>query len=256
MEFFLAYIPSELASLEALGLIVFSYFTSAVTVTFGIGGGVMMLMAMASILPVATVIPVHGAVQMGSNGGRAIMMGSHLDWSIFKYFVLGSVIGAIIAGQVVVSLPKDWLRLILGLFVIWIVWAPKLNKRDTNPIAFIPIGMGTTFASMFVGATGLLVAAFLSPGKLGRMATVSTQATCTMVQHGLKVLVFGALGFTFWEWLPLIVTMVVTGFIGTYTGKYILNKIPDKFFGMLFKGMLTLLAIRLVYIAGLNLMSS
>ena len=50
--------------------------------------------------------------------------------------------------------------------------------------------------------------------------------------------------------------MVVTGFIGTYTGKYILNKIPDKFFGMLFKGMLTLLAIRLVYIAGLNLMSS
>ena len=97
MEFFLAYIPSELTSLEALGLIVFSYFTSAVTVTFGIGGGVMMLMAMASILPVATVIPVHGAVQMGSNGGRAIMMGSHLDWSIFKYFVLGSVIGAIIA---------------------------------------------------------------------------------------------------------------------------------------------------------------
>ena len=51
MEFFLAYIPSELTSLEALGLIVFSYFTSAVTVTFGIGGGVMMLMAMASILP-------------------------------------------------------------------------------------------------------------------------------------------------------------------------------------------------------------
>ena len=47
MEFFLAYIPSELTSLEALGLIVFSYFTSAVTVTFGIGGGVMMLMAMA-----------------------------------------------------------------------------------------------------------------------------------------------------------------------------------------------------------------
>ena len=48
---------------------------------------------------------------------------------------------------------------------------------------------------MFVGATGLLVAAFISPEKLGRMATVSTQATCTMVQHGLKVIVFGALGF-------------------------------------------------------------
>ena len=91
MDFILQFIPAELTSVEALGLIIFSYFTSAVTVTFGIGGGVMMLMAMASILPVSIVIPVHGAVQMGSNGGRAIMMGSHLDWSIFKYFVLGSV---------------------------------------------------------------------------------------------------------------------------------------------------------------------
>ncbi len=42
--------------------------------------------------------------------------------------------------------------------------------------------------------------------------------------------------------------------IGTYTGKYILHKIPDRMFGMLFKAMLTLLAIRLVYIAGLNLL--
>ena len=75
-----------------------------------------------------------------------------------------------------------------------------------------------------------------------------------MVQHGLKVIVFGALGFTFWEWLPLIVIMVMTGFIGTYTGKYILHKIPDRLFGVLFKAMLTLLAIRLVYIAGLNLL--
>ena len=58
MDFLLQFIPAELTSVEALGLIIFSYFTSAVTVTFGIGGGVMMLMAMASILPVSIVIPV------------------------------------------------------------------------------------------------------------------------------------------------------------------------------------------------------
>ena len=56
MDFLLQFAPAELTSVEALGLIILDYFTSAVTVTFGIGGGVMMLMAMASILPVAIVI--------------------------------------------------------------------------------------------------------------------------------------------------------------------------------------------------------
>ena len=132
MEFWFNIIPPELTIVQALGLIAFSYFTSAITVTFGIGGGVMMLMAMASMMPVASVIPVHGAVQMGSNGGRAWIMRGHLNWTIFKYFFLGSVIGAVVAGQLVISLPKDWLRLILGIFVVWIVWAPKLTKRDMN----------------------------------------------------------------------------------------------------------------------------
>ena len=254
MDLFLNYLPSDLTPLEAFALIAFSYFTSAVTVTFGIGGGVMMLMAMASMMPVASVIPVHGAVQMGSNGGRAWMMKRYLNLPIFKYFFFGSLIGAAVAGQVVIALPKDWLRLILGIFVIWIVWAPKLTKRDTSPFAFIPIGIATTFASMFVGATGLLIGAFLSPDKLGRMVTVSTHATCAMLQHGLKIVVFGLLGFTFWDWVPLILAMIITGFIGTYTGRFILHRIPEKIFGILFKGMLTLLAIRLVSLASINLL--
>ena len=48
MEMLLDYFPVSLTPVEAVGLIVFSYFTSAVTATVGIGGGVMMLMAMAS----------------------------------------------------------------------------------------------------------------------------------------------------------------------------------------------------------------
>ena len=71
MDLLLQYIPSELGPVEAIGLIIFSYITSAVSATFGLGGGVMMLVAMASIMPALAVIPVHGAVQVGSNGGRA-----------------------------------------------------------------------------------------------------------------------------------------------------------------------------------------
>ena len=253
MDFLLQFVPSDLSPIEAGGLILFSYITSAVSATFGLGGGVMMLIAMASIMPALAVIPVHGAVQVGSNGGRAWMLRQHINWSIFRYFLIGSIIGAAVASQIVVSLPRDVLRLILGLFVLYIVWGPKPTKREIGDVAYIPVGIGTTFASMFVGATGLLIGAFMPPGKLGRMTTVTMQAICAMIQHALKIVVFGLLGFAFWEWLPLVLAMIATGFLGTFTGKTLLEKIPEKAFGWLFKTLLTVLSIRLISLAGLEL---
>jgi uncharacterized protein len=253
MDLIIAFIPTDLTMIEALGLIGFSYITSAVSATFGLGGGVMMLVAMASIMPALAVIPVHGAVQVGSNGGRAWMLREHINWNIFKYFLIGSVIGAAAASQLVVALPRDVLRLILGLFVLYIVWGPKPTKREIGDVGYIPVGIGTTFASMFVGATGLLIGAFMPPGKLGRMTTVTMQAICAMIQHALKILVFGLLGFAFWEWVPLVLAMIATGFLGTFTGKRLLEKIPEKAFGWLFKTLLTVLSIRLISLAGLEL---
>ena len=247
-------LPTGFGTWEAAGLVVLSYFTSAITAAFGLGGGVMMLAAMASIMPSIAIIPVHGAVQMGSNGGRAWMLRQHLDWSIFKYFVAGSVVGAAVASQVVVVLPREMLRLILGLFVLWAVWAPKLAKKDIGNSGFILVGTVTTFASMFVGATGLLIGAFMSPGKLGRMTTVSTHAVCAMLQHGLKLIVFGLLGFAFQDWVPLVIAMIGTGFLGTFTGKKLLERLPEKVFGYVFKGLLTLLAARLIILATIGLL--
>ena len=146
----LDYFPVSLTPVEAVGLIIFSYFTSAVTATVGIGGGVMMLMAMASIMPIISVIPVHGAVQMGSNGGRAWLMRDHLNWKIFIYFFVGSLVGAAIASQVVIALPKDILRLVLGVFVLWIVWGPKPEKRNVNPKSFIPIAIAGKLSSSLI----------------------------------------------------------------------------------------------------------
>lgn len=253
MEFLMQFAPADLSMVEAVGLIAFSYFTSAVSATFGLGGGVMMLAAMASVMPALAVIPVHGAVQVGSNAGRAWMLRGHINWEIFKYFLFGSLIGAAAASQLVVALPRDALRLILGVFVLWVVWGPKPTKHDVGAKTFVPVGIGTTFASMFVGATGLLIGAFMSPEKLGRLTTVSMQAVCAMLQHGLKIVVFGLLGFAFWEWVPLVLVMIGTGFLGTLTGKAFLERIPEKAFRVIFKGLLTVLAARLILLAAVDL---
>ena len=250
----MSWVPGDMSLWVVAGLIGFSYFTSAVTAAFGLGGGVMMLAAMASVMPALAIIPTHGAVQLGSNSGRAIVMRQHIDWSLFRLFVVGAVIGAGIGSQVVIQLPSDILRLILGLFILWLVWGPKPAKRAMSGIRFMFVGLVTSFLTMFVGATGLFIGASLSAEQLGKMRTVSTHAACAAIQHGVKVAVFIAVGFAFFEWLPLILAMVASGFLGTLTGKSILEKIPEKIFKFGFKALLTLLAIRLISNAVLGVM--
>jgi uncharacterized membrane protein YfcA len=102
---------------------------------------------------------------------------------------------------------------------------------------------------MFVGATGPFVASFITPERLERHAVVATHAACMTLQHSLKVIAFGFLGFAFLPWVPLLAAMIAAGFIGTMLGRRLLDRLPHATFKRIFKGVLTVLALRLLYAA-------
>jgi uncharacterized membrane protein YfcA len=211
-------IPPELSMLSAAGLVALSFFTSALTAAVGIGGGLLLLTVMVSFLPPIIVLPVHGVIQLGSNGGRMAVMRQHVDWRIWGFFAIGSILGVILAGQVFINLSLEVLRAVLGLFVLYAVWTPKLRPSNIGLKGYTLVGIGTTFITMFVGATGPLVSSFLSPEKLGRERMVATLAACMIIQHGLKGIAFGVFGFYFQPWIPVIVVMIASGFFGHFAG--------------------------------------
>ncbi len=106
-----------------------------------------------------------------------------------------------------------------------------------------------SFCTMFVGATGPFVASFISPDRLERHAVVATHGACMTLQHTLKVVAFGFLGFAFLPWAPLLVAMIGAGFVGTLIGRRVLDRLPHDVFARFFKVVLTLLALRLLYAA-------
>ena len=63
-----------------LGLLAASFAGSFITVVLGIGGGALLLAIMASFLPAAALIPVHGVVQFGSNSTRAALLRDGIQW--------------------------------------------------------------------------------------------------------------------------------------------------------------------------------
>jgi uncharacterized protein len=238
-------LPAGLDPLLALALIGLSLVTSLITATFSLGGGMLMIAVLALVFPPAVVVPVHGCVQLGSNGGRAIVQREHIQWELILWISLGAAVGVIAGGQFVSLLPEHLFTIAIGLFVLITTWLPQPKLVGENRLVQFLGGAIISALSMVVGATGPLVATFIK-GLADRRQLVATHAMLMTVQNIFKVLTFTALGFAFGAYLPLIVAMVVSGFIGTAIGSRLLVKVPERIFRIGFKIVLTIVALDLI----------
>ena len=237
-------LPPSIDGTTLLALVAGSYVSSLITSAFGIGGGGLLLAIMASLVPTAALIPVHGVVQLGSNAGRMLLFLRHVFWPAVPVFAAGSLVGAVAGGLVVVELPASLVQIGIGGFVIWTVFArPPRWLRDMPFIG----GLVSSFLTMFFGATGLFVASFTKALGLPRHDYVATHATLMTLQHGLKVAVFGFLGFAFAEWWGVILIMVLAGAAGTWTGRNVLNRIDERRFLLALNALLVLISLRLIW---------
>lgn len=228
-------------------LVMVAGLTSFFTASFGAGGGVMLLGVMAQVLPPQLIIPLHGVAQLGSNAGRAAMSWRHIDWKLIGAFLPGAIVGAFIGSFVLVSLPPAIMYLTIALFILYLCWGPKLPKMVLGTWGTVMAGAITTFITLFAGATGPLVAAFVKQIHADRFRTVATFAAAMSLQHVLKVGVFEAAGFPLAAWLPLLLCMVISGAVGTWVGLRLLKRMPDRHFHRIFNIVLTLMALRLIW---------
>ncbi len=224
-----------------------SFLGSFITAALGLGGGMLMITTMALFLPPAALIPLHGVVQLGSNLGRTALLVRHVLYPIVPAFLAGTVLGAALGGQLVVSLPTPLLQAILAGFVLYATWAPKFQASAPGKRAFFGVGAVGTFATMFVGATGPLIAPFAAAACEERRQVVATHAMLMTIQHGFKILAFGLLGFAFGPYVPLLAGLLAFGFAGTWAGRLVLDRLPERVFRIGLKAILTLLALRLLY---------
>ena len=246
-DWLLSLLPPELPVYAIVVLLLASALTSFITAAFGAGGGVLLLGLMTLFLPATAVIPLHGVIQAGSNAGRTLVTWGHIQWPLVAVFSLGAMTGAAAGSGILVQLHAGWLELALGAFILWSCWAPPLALQRAGR-GRIALGGGvTSLVTLFVGATGPFVAALFRPLGLERRRHVGTFSACMVVQHGLKIGVFGLLGFAFGPYLPFLAGMLATGFLGTLLGRMALERLGDRRFHHLLNIILTALALHLLY---------
>jgi uncharacterized membrane protein YfcA len=75
---------------------------------------------------------------------------------------------------------------------------------------------------------------------------VATGAALMSITHILKVFVFMYFGFVFFDYIGIIVAMIIGAVAGSWTGTQLRDKIEGKKFLMLLKVLLSALAIHVI----------
>ena len=239
--------PASVLPIYAALLIAASFLTSLMTAALGIGGGSLMIVTMSYFIPTAALIPVHGAVQFGSNSGRAFVLRRHVNWAKLGAFSAGAILGTGLGAAIAVRLSSGILLTGLGLFVIASTWIPLPRLATIGKAGMAVIGAATSFVGMFFGVTAPINAALLSNSFDKRQTLVGSLAAINGAQHGFKIVGFAVVGFHFLPWLPLILVMIASGFLGTLVGTRILHRLPEQNFRLALKLALTALALELLY---------
>ena len=236
-----------------LALIPIAFFTSCLAATVGMGGGIMLIALMPGLLPASAILPIHAMTQLASNGSRAMFGWHHMDMRLIPAFATGAIAGAWLGGEVYSSLDLRWLPGLIGMVILLVTWVPIPRMGGRGQMALLLLGFYQTGLGMLAGATGPLGAAVLLQRNKERDWLVINTALYMSLNHLLRIVVFALLGFSFYPWLELIAAMIIAVTLGSWAGTWVRSRIPQTNFLLLFKLLVTLLALRMIGLAVLGL---
>jgi uncharacterized membrane protein YfcA len=224
-----------------------SFATSLLTSIFSVGGGIIMLVALAQSFSPGTLIPLHGAIQLSNNLSRTFVYRKFFRWHLIQNILVATTIGSVGGILLFGTIPEQILIWLIAGTILFFTWAPLDNfilsimKNDWF------CGLISGFAGIFIGANGPLVTAYMRTKNLSPESLVANHGAVMIYQHSIKILLFiYFFGFSIGEYLSFIVILAIAGFAGAVLAKAIISLIPYESFNIALKILLSFLALTLI----------
>ncbi len=225
------------------------FFCSIVSGMMGMAGGVLFLGILASFVETAYIVPIYATVMTVSSGARTLLFYKHINWRIFFRFTLGLLPGALLGIFIFQLLPKDIIKLAMGFFILAMIFLPVSKKESKLDVwVFLPVGLAAGFFGIFFGASGPLTSPFYVRQGIIKEAMIGTKSACSLLEHALKIYLFGMIGINVLDYGTLLIFLVIAVVPGIYIGKRLLNKISDRTFLIAFRILLFFLAVRIIVV--------
>lgn len=227
------------------------FLASAFSTVFAFGGIFLLSGMLTLILPVTSVLPLQTALMVGSQLSRCVLLRAHINWSFVRAFGLGSLIGAVPGALLYQQMSSNLIALILAGVMLYAAWAPKIGLRFPIPFGKVFIGTVHTFLSTAFSFGGLIQATVFRQG-FNRSTVSATVALSMLVMSTFKIPAYTITGFDYSPYVDEIIAGTIAAPFGAWVGKHLLYKMSERVFVTGFKLLLTLLAIRLLWVAAIH----
>jgi uncharacterized membrane protein YfcA len=221
--------PALLAAILAVSAVV----TSFISGVLGMAGGLILMGILLALMPVPAAMMLHGITQLASNGWRAFLWRSHVDWRVLRGYLWGSlaVLALFTAFQFVLSKPVA--LIVMGLTPFLALALPEslhLNVERRGHAS--ACGVVCMILNLTAGVSGPILDIFFVRSKMTRHQVVATKAMTQSLSHLMKIAYFGGIlsvGRGLVEpWLGAM--MVTLAFVGTQLSARVLEKMDDTSF--------------------------
>jgi uncharacterized membrane protein YfcA len=206
--------------------------TAILSGILGMAGGMILMAILASTLPVASAMMLHGAVQLTSNGSRAWFLRRHIAWRIFPAYALGTALALGLFSALMLVPDAGVVLILVGALPILGRFTKRLQGLDiTRPLTTVTCGFVVTAAQLLAGASGPLLDMFYLNSPLNRHAIVANKAITQAFGHAIKLLYYGLIigavdDVPLWFYGLAMATAV----LGTRIGTRLLDRLEDASF--------------------------
>jgi len=221
--------------------------TATVSGVFGMAGGILLIGVYAALLPVATAMVLHGATQLVANGMRAAVLWREIYWRGVRFYLVGALLA--FAVLLHARFVPDQLVVFLGLgaspFVARLLPARWLDFERPN--GAVSCGVQVAAMNLTVGAAGPLLDVAFVDTRLSKQQIVATKAITQVFSHLIKLAYFAPLA-SGRELAPgLVLAILSSTVLGTWTGTRILERLSDRRFRAMSRGIVYAIGLFYLY---------
>ena len=208
-----------------------AFLTALLSGIFGMAGGLLLMGALAWMLPVSAAFVTHGILQVVANGWRAVLHRRHIRLRILGNYAIASVVAGVFVSAIAFMPSRSLLFLLLGL-VAMLVWLPKrwLHLDAEKTPHALASGFLVTLVNLTAGVAGPLLDVFFVRTALTRHEIVATKAATQVFSHAAKIAVYGAPLLAAPQAMPpwwAFALAISASIVGTALGARILDRISD-----------------------------
>jgi hypothetical protein len=235
--------------IENIIFLVIALITTIITGALGFGTAIILIPVSSFFIEIKKAIAILTIYFMAVNISQIYLFWKNIDWKMVGYILLGAIPAVIIGASLMIISPSEIIKRILGVIIIFYIINEifqlfKKYKLKKLMISFVSVFYG--FFAGIIGTGNTVKAALLTHMEITKERFIAIMATTAIFINVIKTIIYSRSMLISSADIPLIVSLIIIGFVGVYIGKLLVKKISPKFFRYAILTLLFVMALKLI----------